>query len=230
MPARQRNEPLNDPAELERLRAAWAVASAHAVPTEACPEPERLWLGARRELAPRDTRDLLSHTATCPVCAESWDMAARAAAANGLPARQAARPPWVRRLAPWASAAAVLVAVVGFGVWQQSGPATDRSVLRSADSAVIVSLLPEDEPLSRADPVLRWSYPGEGVVFDLRVSWLAPESRRTLAEVEEISRPEYRLPAGPLSEVPPGAILYCEVEARRDGVTLAHRTLRLPIE
>jgi len=199
------------------------------VPGEACPSPEELWESARGELPPERNRAVIDHTGRCPSCAEAWRLARfvsrRAREEGGLAAgpRGATPPRW------WWSAAAAAVLVVALG---SAGlllrHARERApVYRNETKEAIEPLTPEDQPLSRADPTLRWSGP-DGATYDVRVT---TEGVRVLARAEDLEEPRYTLPASVVAGLDPGTPLLWRVEATLPGGGhVASRAFRVSIE
>ena len=66
-------------AEDDDLRAAFLGAFQKALPTDACPSPEKLFEGYHRLLPLDELERLLDHIAECAVCADAWRLAGRAA-------------------------------------------------------------------------------------------------------------------------------------------------------
>lgn len=211
---------MNDP----RLRDLFQGLPRDRAPGETCPDPAELWAAARGEAAPDRLRSIVGHTARCASCAEDWRLArhverthegiapAIAAPTGRTDARFPAR---YHRLA----AAAALVLATGIGaLWMARGRLGDLGGERAAErgeTASVEALTPEDEPLPRTDPVLRWSFP-EGVPgadearYDLTVT---TEGARILHRAERLRETEYRLPAEMIGPLPSGTVLLWQVEA-----------------
>lgn len=210
-----------DPAEVARLRETFADGSGRPEP-EACPEPDRLWEAVAGELPADELRTVVDHLAACPDCSEEWRLAlavrreaeeeARRHEPAAAPFAPSAR--WGGRARRWAAAAAVAVIGVGLaGVWwsRQGGPG-EPIVYRQGEEVAIESLLPEGEPLSRDEPVLRWSAGPEGSTYGVLVSTEDPLAG-SLAEAAGLAEPEYRIPAEALDGLPSGARILWQVEA-----------------
>lgn len=197
---------------------------------EVCPAPGELWASARGELAPEENRRLIDHTGRCPSCAEEWRLARvlarRAADGKSLAQR---RPFWevvpARRLV---AAAALVVAVLGASglyLWRQT--AEREPVYRVEPPRAVESLVPEGEPLSRADPRLRWSGL-DGAAYSLVVT---SEQLEVLAQAEGLTESEYRLPGPVVAGLAPGTVLLWHVAAvLPDGARVSSKTFRVRIE
>jgi len=210
--------------DLDRLRRAWASWSDGAVPTEACPEPDRLWAAVRGELAPEATRGLVEHTLTCGACAESWRLAREVGGPLPLPEAlnpALGRPRW-GRFGTLLAAAAAAVVVATMVARPRPSP------YREIGAVVVRSRLPEGRPLSRSQCVLRWSPGPTGSRYDVRV---ATEDLTMVAAVRGLEVTEYRVPEGALARLPSGAKLLWQVEALSpDGTRLSSMTFVTPIE
>lgn len=205
---------MDDKGESEHLRAAFRSLAANALPTDSCPESEKLWDGLRGELPPDELRDVVDHTAACPTCGEAWRIGlelerelAREADAPA-PAREGrSTPAWWR----WAAVAAGVVGVLGLA---QIGPWTDRgpTTYRDAATSGIVSLVAEDTPLPADACVLRWNLelPGDVAHYEIRVM---TEDLRPVAEGRDLESPSFQVPASDLAELAPGSKLLWQVEA-----------------
>ena len=144
------------------LRQAFQDLAERAGPGRDCPGDERIWRAVAGDLSSEETIDVVEHTGTCPVCAETWRLAhalGSAVAEEGpVPAIDAGRKrrpsaPWTRYLALAATlaAAAVLVTVV-----IQFRPETAAPPdFRTLPEQEIRSLLPRDAPVPRDACVLQ---------------------------------------------------------------------------
>jgi predicted TIM-barrel fold metal-dependent hydrolase len=59
------------------LRQAFRGAFQRALPTDACPSPEKLYEAYHRLLPFEETEAVLDHIAECPMCADAWRLAGR---------------------------------------------------------------------------------------------------------------------------------------------------------
>jgi hypothetical protein len=216
------------------LREAFQARTGGPPPGTACPEPGRIYDAARGELPPGKTREVVEHLALCPDCAEAWRLAAafeEEAGAAAEPAPATIRAPWRPRLLP--VAATLVAAALAAGLWWSVVTVPEQApVYRAAGEAEIVSLLPEGEPLSREEPVLRWEVaePGapEGTTYDLLVSTSELE---LVAEASDLEEPRYELPEEALADLPSGAELLWRVEAiTPDGRRITSPTFVTPIQ
>ena len=171
------------------LREAFQARTGGPPPGTACPDPGRIYDAARGVLPSGATREVVEHLALCPDCAEAWRLAAafeEEAGAGEEPVSVRARTPWYLR--PVAAAATLVLAALAAGVWWSVVTVPEEEpIYRAAGEAEIVSLLPEDEPLDRNAPVLRWQFAPEvapeGTTYDLLVS---TEALEPVAEASEL--------------------------------------------
>jgi hypothetical protein len=106
-----------------------------------------------------------------------------------------------------------MLLITAGGLWQLQSVRSGRPpAYRSAQSG-IASLTPPDTPLSRAQPVLRWT-PLEGARYRIRV--LTP-TLDVLDEAEEIVEPQYRLRDDVLRRIPSGSEMLWQVDAMVPG-------------
>jgi hypothetical protein len=209
---------------------------------ETCPDPAELWAAARGEAAPDRLRWIVGHTARCASCAEDWRLARhvergreeRISSIAAAP-RQSGSPFPARFTRLAAAAALVLAAGVG-ALWVAQGRLGDlggQQVAERGEAASIEALTPEDEPLPRTDPVLRWrgpeSAPGvEEARYDLTVT---TERARILHRAERLRETEYRLPAEAIGGLRSGTVLLWQVEATLpDGSRVSSATYRVQLE
>lgn len=198
------------------LREAFQARTGGPPPGTACPDPGRIYDAARGALPPGETREIVEHLAVCPDCAEAWRLAAafeEEAGATEEPAPVTIRAPWRPRLLP--VAATLVAAALAAGLWWSVITVPDEPpVYRAAGEAEIVSLLPEGEPLSREEPVLRWEVaePGapEGTTYDVLVSTAELE---LVAEASDLEEARYEIPAGAVADLPAGTELLWRIEA-----------------
>ena len=93
---------------------------------------------------------------------------------------------------------------------------------RQPGSEAIRSLLPENEPVSRADLRLRWSPGPEGTRYDVRVT---TESLETVASARSLVEASFVVPESALSSLPagqPAALAGPDAAARRRAQRLSH--------
>jgi len=64
-------------AEVDDLRIAFAGALNGDHEIVGCPPAEDVWDALHGGLAPRRRREVVDHTAACPLCAEAWRLAVR---------------------------------------------------------------------------------------------------------------------------------------------------------
>lgn len=213
--------------DIDIMREGFASLAATARPLDDCPQPERLWAAARGEAPPGETRDLIDHTAACPVCAEAWRLAVRledAAPTAARPARRQAMPQWM----PAAAAAALVVAALS--VYQLRQPPTNPPVMRSAAETGLVSDLAADAVLPRDACVLAWHLepPGEAARWAIQVT---TDDLRPLTAADDLTEPRFEVPAAELADLSPGARIRWRVVAfDADGDSLAEKTFSVRIE
>jgi len=227
--------------EIARLRDAFASASAHAHPGADCPGPEQLWAAVTGELPTRLRRKLVDHVSTCPACAEAWRLARELAPAAEF---GGAAEPWTGRLAsilglPWswnravlagAAAAVVLSAAVTvrFMAPGPAAPLEPTPPYRNPNLVRIQSLLPPGEPLSREQPLLRWSAGPEGSEYAVTVT---TEDLRQVVSVRALKAAQLRIPTARLAGLPPGTKLLWQVETRLpDAELIRSGTFIVPLQ
>jgi len=215
----------------EDLRTLFQELPRERAPGEECPSPDTLWASARGELDPAENRRVIDHTGRCPSCAEDWRLArhmgrsldGRAGGGASL-ADERPRPSWPPR---WlAAAAAVMVAVLGAGIllWQQPGR---KPVYRDEPREAIEALVPEDQPLPRDAPTLRWAGP-EGATYALVVTTMDAE---ILVNEQRLTESEYTLPQSVVATLAPGAALLWHLKAMLpDGSRARSLTFMVRIE
>jgi hypothetical protein len=182
-------------------------------------DAERLWLAVTADVSAEERREVVEKAAQDPSWALAWRLAEEMWAAS----REAAAPVRVVRRSSnplaWGALAAGLATVVGLGIWNARGPAIvgDRDPTR----ARIESLLRSEGTLSRADAVLRWTGP-PGATWDIRVT---SEDLVHVHSASAVAATEYRLPEAFVSQLPSGARVLWQVEARlSEGGTLRSDT------
>ncbi|MFI5008279.1 MAG: hypothetical protein ACHQKZ_12595 [Solirubrobacterales bacterium] len=199
--------------DVEQFRVALKALGEAAAPREDCPAPEQLWGAMRAELPVERRRDVVDHVAGCLVCAEAWRLAVEIDP-DPRPVSAAHAPSWfaapfeLRALAPLA---AVLVVAIA-GLFFLRGPDGKQDPgYRQPGSEAMRSLLPEDEPVSRADLRLRWSPGPEGARYDVRVT---TESLEAVASARSLVEPSFVVPESALVSLPPGSRLLWQVQMR----------------
>ncbi len=233
--------------EIARLREAFAADSGRTAPRPGdqsdtpCPAPERIWEALHGALGPEELREIVDHVALCPACAQEWRLAAafQAELSAGEEASEAAEADTASaggprpQLRSWLAAAAVAVLALGAGgIWwstQSGAPGTQGApVYRQGTEQTIDSLLPEGKPLSRSEPVLRWTPGPEGSTYDVLVS---TENLATVADGSGLTEPRYRIPADALNDLPAGTqILWQVEETTPDGKRTASPTFVTRLE
>jgi len=215
--------------DLERLRDAFLSLADRSRSSESCPPAEMVWDGATGRLTARRTRRLVDHLATCPACAEAWRLAREAA--EGTEQQPDARPRgswagWLGGAVAVAAAAVVLVVVAPVARdWWRTRSAAD---VYRGDTSEIKALTAEQPPLRREHAVLRWTSPGDGARYVVRIS-MADLTPLTTAGDLRVS--EYIIPASSLANVPSGSTIFWQVDATlRDGRTVTSPTFLARIE
>jgi hypothetical protein len=197
--------------ELARLRRAFGSLSQPAPEPAACPPPEKIWEAVRGELPPVQTREIVTHMAACPSCAEDWRLAValqRPETASNV-IRAADRFTFGQRLRNWGLAAAAVLALAVVGVqWAQH--ANPKATYRG-DEDTIQTLVEEGRALPRQQLVLRWSAPETpGATYDVEVS---TEDLRVIAGGDGLREPQFQVPMSALAGLPSGARLLWKVDA-----------------
>jgi hypothetical protein len=211
--------------EREPLQEAFAAAAENAPPAAGCPDPDRLWAGARGELDAAELPPLVRHTAGCPACAEAWRLARALppeAAVVGLSAARPRRRPhaWIAAAAVIAAAAAVLLYLSVRGRRDGNGGTQYRGGARD-----IQLLIDDGATLPRDRLLLRWASAGTGARYDVHVF---------TADLDEVDRAlgiadtAYQVAPVRTAALPGGAVLVWRVEAALpDGETLTSPTRRI---
>ena len=198
--------------ETRRLREAFASLGGVSSGGRDCPDPDRLWLAARGELEPTQSRDIVDHTASCPSCAEDWRLARELGETTALSAD--GRAAGDRRPAIWglvAAAAALVLVLVGLPFLRRDATAPAETVRAGETQAQIRSLVEEDASLNREDFVLRWTL-GSATArhFALRVATVDLD---VLVETSGLEEPAFRISPQDLAAVPTGGTILWQVEA-----------------
>lgn len=191
-----------EPTDVAHLREAFASLAdegGHAV------DSGRIFDALHGDLIVEERHAVVDELLVDPGAAEAWTLAREMAPAPVRPATMAVAA-W-----QWMSLAAAAVLVVALG-WQIVQPSrlAQEPAYRSLESKVIASALPAGVPLTRAEPVLRWTGV-EGARY--RVRLLTPDLE-VLEESLELSTSEYRLNTERLRRIPSGGQLAWQVEGR----------------
>lgn len=203
------SNPLDDQALRE------AFASLAETSQEGCPDSDRIWAAVSGELPPQERRELVEEIASNPACAEAWRLALelwRESGGAAIVESPETSSSW-RRFAPYRgtlAAAAGVVLAVGIG-WFARDLLAPGPEFRNPDSAVIESLVPEDEPQSREPLVLRWDGGPPDASYDVTVM---TEDLVSVSTGRGLEVMEFRVPEGVLQELPSGTILLWQVRAR----------------
>lgn len=218
--------------EVEKLREAFASLSETAQPQPSCPAADQLWAALRGELSARKRRKLVDHMSSCPACAEAWRLARELGADLQVEVSASREPsflgfPWSWRWASLAAATAIVLLVAGIYV-RQTVIAPRAPVYREAEKFIPRSMVPEDQPLSRHNCLLRWSVGPEGSRYDLRVT---TQELEVVVAVKDLEFPEYEIPEAMVRDLPPGAKLLWQVEVvLPDGGRLSSATFILHLQ
>ena len=194
-----------DPDDPARLREAFA--SLPGGKTDGRPaDAGRIFDAVHGEMSVEERRAVVEELVTDAEAAEAWRLA-RELAPEPVPLHVAPRPDTWK----WLSFGAAMLLAVGLG-WRLIGPAgpTPAPGYRSGEPRVIASALPQDVPLARARPTLRWTAL-ENARYRVRV--LTPELT-VLVESGELTSPEYTLSDDVLRGVASGGAILWQVEAR----------------
>jgi hypothetical protein len=147
----------------DQLRAGFAALSRDAAFTPACPPADRLWAGARGELASADVEAIAVHMADCGACAEAWRVARDFGGSVALPA-PARVFPW------WLAAAAVLVIAAGSVLYYSRDARSTTDPTQTA--ALVVDSVPPFAVAVDKAPIrvssryaLTWRGPNDGRQF-----------------------------------------------------------------
>lgn len=198
-----------EPADVERLRAALAAANGEpASPVD----PARIFDALHADLSDQERQALVDEMAGDPEALEAWRLAMELAP-DSAPSVAAVSPQPVSTW-KWLGIAAGLLLSVGLA-WQLVAPwrQAEAPAYRSTDPRSIASLLPEGEPLSREEPVLRWTAI-DSARYRVRVF---TADLQPLAEAADLSTSTYRLSADLVNRLPGNAVVLWQVEADAPG-------------
>jgi hypothetical protein len=208
MSALERASTMNasEPADVARLRAALAAIRHDAVaPVDA----ERIFDALHGDVTPEERRRVVDELIANPDAAEAWRLAQELAPPASVTPSARGAGTW-----RWWSAAAAAVLAVGL-VWQFADPwrSGEPPAYRSVEQRTIASLLPAGQPLSRSNPVLRWTGI-DGARYRVTVLTATLD---VVEEANDLSAPEYTIGADVVARFPPGTQLLWQVEARISG-------------
>jgi hypothetical protein len=196
--------------DLERLRESYLESlRERATASGEPPDAERIWDAVSGALPPDERRRIVDRVAADPAWAEAWRLASevyRDTSAASAPPRL-----WLRH--PYLAAAASLAILVGAGILAREVLAP-APIYRTPGAGGIESLVPEDQAVPRENLVLRWTGAEPGARYEVTVT---TESLLVVTTARDLEKPEYRVPAERLSEIPPGGKLYWQVRARLPG-------------
>ncbi|RYZ44243.1 MAG: hypothetical protein EOO71_00165 [Myxococcaceae bacterium] len=205
-----------DDAGVERLRTALREEDAvSGAPVDA----DLVWRAVMKELPAEERRAVIERVAADPAWAQAWRLAvelSRAAAKVEAPAKvlsltdRKAKRSWQGRPA-WVAMAAVWVVLAGVVVVLRQQQGKDPERIRGGEAEAITSSVPEATALARDGFVLRWSGVPQATQWSVQVS---SEDLKLFHRVERLAQREYTVPAPVLAELPSGARVLWQVEAR----------------
>ncbi|MHA7634820.1 hypothetical protein [Corallococcus sp. M7] len=233
MSDRRPEDDTQDAAGVERLRTALREDDAAGEPVDA----DLVWRAVRQELPVEERRAVVERVAADPAWAQAWRLAkamsqAAAEVERGAPVGGRAEVPATREEAPakvvpltarrfWqarpamgamaAMAATVVVLVGAVVVVRQQQAGVDPTRIRGGASGAIASQVPEATALPREQFVLRWSGVPQAVSWSVQVS---SEDLKVFHRAERLESREYTVPPEVLAELPSGARVLWQVEAR----------------
>lgn len=199
----------SDPGDLARLREALASLAGKDGRKDSPVDVGRIFDAVHGNLDVEERRAIVDELVTDADAAEAWRLARELTPDAIAPSMAQRLETW-----KWLSMAAALLLAVGLG-WRLFSPSTPETppVYRGGEQRAITPGVPAGAPLSRSQPVLRWSSI-EGARYQVRV--LTPELQ-VLVETGELTTPEYRLSDDVLRRVAPGGVILWQVEARIPG-------------
>jgi len=174
-------------------------------------DPARIFDALHADLSDQERQALVDEMAGDPEALEAWRLAMElapdsAASVSAVSPRPAST--W-----KWLGITAGLLLSVGLA-WQLAAPWREAApAYSSTDPRSIASLLPEGEPLSREEPVLRWTAI-DNARYRVRVF---TADLQPLAEAADLLTPTYRLPADLVNRLPGTAVVLWQVEADAPG-------------
>jgi len=198
----------------DRLRERFLAPPAGAGAAPGCPDPDRILALALGELPSEDLRQIVDHAALCPACTVAWRVAREYARESGLDASGAQ--PRVESSSPrtrlWIASGLAAAAVLALVFVLTPFIRQDRPVpgMRSAPSAAIRSLVPEDRPQARTGLVLRWTGGKEGARYDIRIT---NDRLEHLAGARGLTEEQFPVPDSALVDLRAGATIYWQVDA-----------------
>ena len=149
-----------DPQDVARLREALASLAGKDSRTDRPVDAGRIFDALHGNLDVEERRAIVDELATDADAAEAWRLARELTPEAVSPSIA-----WRLETWKWLSMAAALLLAVGLG-WRLFSPSTPGTppVYRGGGQRAITSALPAGAPLSRSQPVLRWT-PIEGARY-----------------------------------------------------------------
>ena len=216
-----------------RLREALRVSEAEPVPSDAHPQPERLWDAVHGEVRGQELTDILEHLGTCSSCTQAW-LLARELGHDESGSEQVLplSPRKGRSTTVWAIVVAMAAALI-LAVWlprEQPRPdivpgADYRGPLTAAIEPV--PSLADGASVRRDDLVLQWRTEQSGR-FDVTVM---TESLDEVTQATGLGEPRFEVPAEALRALPGGTKLLWQVsQIRPDGGRVDSPTFTLTLQ
>jgi hypothetical protein len=208
-----------DPGDVARLREALASLAGK---DRSSADPGRIFDALHGDLSAEERRAVVEELVVDAEAAETWRLARELAPDSAAAVADRPHDRW-----KWMSMAAAMLLAVAVG-WQlfSSRTPTEPPVYRSGEQRTIASALPVGVPLSRTQPVLRWTAI-EGAGYRVRV--LTPELQ-VLVETGELTTTEYRLGDDVMRRIVPGGVILWQVEARVQGSVVTSPTFSVRVE